>query len=492
MYYYLAAIVTLVSYILYKCYVYPFYLSPLRKIPGPPFENFFIGNYASFLKKEPAKAFIQLKKQHGEIFRYHSLFNDPHIVISDPKLVQQVLVNRSYEFSKYQSKAVLKDIFGNGILVAEGDSHKRQRKMMTPSFSFTNIKEMFPTFVQAGNKLKDIWMKQIGIKKEERITITDLIPKITLDVIGLIGFNYEFNSTTSSSELAQAYKVIFSRNPPPAYVALVDLFPIIRKLPIPYNNKFYDAVKIVNDISEKLIAEQKNSPIQGKDLLALLVKANENLPVDERLKHDELIGQVMTLLIGGHETTSTALFWAVYFLAKNPDIQDRLRKELIDAFTDRNHQPTLDEIEHLKYLECVLKETLRIMPPVQLLRRRPVKDEILNGYIIPKGTPLMIPVYAIHHDPLIWGEDVENFNPSRWLDPKIKSKISTSTFLPFGAGPKNCIGLKIAQLEFKTVLSILIRNFEFRIIEGFTFKKKSVGFPKPIPGIDLWVSKIED
>ncbi|CAG8716812.1 26313_t:CDS:2 [Gigaspora margarita] len=460
MYYYLAAIVTLVSYILYKCYVYPFYLSPLRKIPGPSFENFFIGNYASFLKKEPAKAFIQLKKQYGEIFRYHSLFNDPHIVISDPKLVQQVLVNRSYEFSKYQSKAVLKDIFGNGILVAEGDSHKRQRKMMTPSFSFTNIKEMFPTFVQAGNKLKDIWMKQIGIKKEERITITDLIPKITLDVIGLI--------------------------------ALVDLFPIIRKLPIPYNNKFYDAVKIVNDISEKLIAEQKNIPIQGKDLLALLVKANENLPVDERLKHDELIGQVMTLLIGGHETTSTALFWAVYFLAKNPDIQDRLRKELIDAFTDRNHQPTLDEIEHLKYLECVLKETLRIMPPVQLLRRRPVKDEILNGYIIPKGTPLMIPVYAIHHDPLIWGEDVENFNPSRWLDPKIKSKISTSTFLPFGAGPKNCIGLKIAQLEFKTVLSILIRNFEFRIIEGFTFKKKSVGFPKPIPGIDLWVSKIED
>ncbi|CAG8776143.1 7204_t:CDS:2, partial [Cetraspora pellucida] len=160
----------------------------------------------------------------------------------------------------------------------------------------------------------------------------------------------------------------------------------------------------------------------------------------------------------------------------------RLRTELFDAFTDRDHQPTLDEIEQLKYLECILKETLRIIPPVPSLRRCTIKDEIMDGYVIPKGTPLVIPVYAIHHDPLIWGEDAEIFNPSRWLDPEIKSKISTSTYLPFSAGPKNCIGMKIAQLEFKSILSILVRNFKFSIVEGFTFKMKAVGFPKPIPG----------
>ncbi|CAG8616198.1 14678_t:CDS:2 [Cetraspora pellucida] len=477
MYYYFVVIVTFVSCVLYKCYIYPFYLSPLRKIPGPPFENLFIGNYASFLKKEPAKAFIQLKKQYGGIVRYHSLLNRPHIMISDPKLVQQVLVNRSYDFSKYFNRAVIREFFGNGILIAEGDSHKRQRKLMTPSFSFTNIKEMFPTFVQASNKLKDIWMKQIGDKKEERITITDLIPKITLDVIGLV---------------AQAYKTVFTRNPSPAYMALVEILPIVRKLPIPSNNDRYKSAKIVNEVSERLIAEQKNNPVQGKDLLALLVKSNEKLPVDEQLTHDELIGQVMTLLIGGHETTSTALSWAFYFLAKYPDVQDRLRTELFDVFTDRDHQPALDEIDQLKYLECILKETLRIVPPVPSLRRCTIKDEIMDGYVIPKGTPLVIPVYAIHHDPLIWGEDAESFNPSRWLDPEIKSKISTSTYLPFSAGPKNCIGMKIAQLEFKSILSILVRNFKFKIVEGFTFKMKPVGFPKPIPGIDLLVSKVED
>ncbi|CAG8487464.1 9154_t:CDS:2 [Cetraspora pellucida] len=195
---------------------------------------------------------------------------------------------------------------------------------------------MVPTFVQAGHKLKDLWMKQINNKKEERITITALIPKITLDVIGLVGFNYEFNSTSSGSELAHAYKTIVGRDPSPLYVAIVNYFPVIRKLPTDYNRQYYDSIKIISNISERLIADKKNSLVQETNLLALLIKANNNLPV-------------MTLLIAGHETTSGTLSFALYFLAKNPDVQDHLRKEVLDVLTDRNHYPTLDEIERLKY-----------------------------------------------------------------------------------------------------------------------------------------------
>ncbi|CAG8796661.1 10280_t:CDS:2, partial [Racocetra persica] len=265
------------GYALYKCYIYPLYLSPLRKIPGPPVDNFIVGHYASFLNKELGEALAYLAKQYG-------------------------------------------------------DSHKRQRKMMNPLYTFANIKEMVPIFVQAGHKLKDIWMVQIGNKKEERITITALIPKTTLDVIGLVGFNYEFNSTTSESKLAQAYNSIVSCSPSPLYIAL-------------------------------LVAEQKNSPVHGKDLLSLLVKANEKLPANEQLTHNELVNQVMTLLVAGHETTSVALSWALYFLAKHLDIQDRLRKEVLDIFTDRNYFPAFDDIEHVKFLDCVFKETLRVVPP---------------------------------------------------------------------------------------------------------------------------------
>ncbi|CAG8714098.1 7768_t:CDS:2, partial [Racocetra fulgida] len=291
--------------------------------PGPPVDNVILGHYASFLNKELGEVFAYLSKQYGGIFKYHGLWNKPYIVISDPKLVQQVLVNRPYEYPRFVfNRNMVKEFLGDGIILAEGDSHKRQRKMMNPLFAFANVKEMVPTFVQAGHKLKDIWMKQIGDKKEERITVTTLIPKITLDVIGLV-----------DSELAQAYKTIVGQNPSPLYMALVEHFPFLRNLPTDYNKQYSHSIKIINNVSDKLVVEQKNSPVRGTDLLSLLIKSNETLPVDEQLTHNELIGQ------------------------------DRLRKEVLDILPDRNHHPTIDEIEHLKYLECVFKETLRIIPP---------------------------------------------------------------------------------------------------------------------------------
>ncbi|CAG8832474.1 16217_t:CDS:2, partial [Cetraspora pellucida] len=168
--------------------------------------------------------------------------------------------------------------------------------------------EMTPTFVQAGHNLKAIWMKEIGNKREERIRITTKLSDITLDVISL-------------------------------------------KMPTHANNKFYDAVNTINNISEKLLDDQKNSSVQGTDLLSLLVKANYKLPVNKQLTHRELVSSVMTFLMAGHDTATVVLSWALYLLAKNPDIQDRLRKEMLDIFPDRDYHPTFDQIEQLKFLD---------------------------------------------------------------------------------------------------------------------------------------------
>ncbi|KAF0398681.1 cytochrome P450 [Gigaspora margarita] len=409
MHYYLIAFVAFISYIVYKCYIYPLYLSPLCKIPGPPVDSFILGHYDSFLSKQIGEASTRLAKQYVGI---HSIF------------------------------------------FAHGNSHKRQRKMMHPSFSFANVKEMFPTFVQAGHNLKDIWMKQTG-------------------------FNYEFNSTKTTTELAQAYQTAIMRNPSQVYETIEGFFPFIKKLPTPNFKRHNDAIKVIQNASAKLVDEKKHVTVLGKDLLSLLVKANENLPVNEQLTNNELLSQVMTLLLAGHETTSTALSWGLYFLAKNPDAQDLLRKEILDVLINRDHMPTFEEIEHLKYLECVFKETLRIVPP------------FINGYVVPKGTPMLISIYAIHHDPSIWGDDAEDFNPSRWLDPVIESKVTTSNFLPFSAGQKSCLGMKMAHLEFEAILSVIIRNFKFKLVEGFNFETKLLGLSKPIPGIDLLISKVD-
>ncbi|RIB00805.1 cytochrome P450 [Gigaspora rosea] len=493
MYYYLIATFAFVGYIFYKCYIHPLYLSPLRKIPGPSSDNFIFGHHASFLNFSRGEAFASLTKKYGRMFRYHSIFNQPHVVITDPTLAQQILITRTYDYPNFfLSRNLTKDFIGEGVTFTEGDDHKRQRKALGPSFSLANVKEMLPTFFQASHKMKDIWLKQIGNKKEERITITDLVPKIILDVIGLVGFNYEFNATSPGSEIAQAYHSIVNIMPPAIYVFLADFLPVIRKiLPSFYKDQYLESVQRIHNISDMLVSNLKNANIRGNDIMSILVKTNENLRASEQLTYDEMYSQVIGILIAGHETTSVALSWTLYYLAKCPEVQDRLRKEILDVFTDNNYFPTFEEIDSLEYLECVLKETLRKAPPLPDVMRSTSKDEIMNGYIIPKGTPLLISFYAIHHDPLIWGNDAENFNPSRWLDPEIKSNISTSAFLPFSAGRRGCPGSKMALIELKMIVPIIIRNFNFRMVEGFTFETRSQGFFKPVPGIDLLVSKVD-
>ncbi|CAG8548360.1 2243_t:CDS:2, partial [Scutellospora calospora] len=439
------------------------------------------------------EAFAQLIKEYGVMVRYHSILNQPHVLISDPKLIQQILITRSYDFPNFfLSRNLAKDLISESVSFAEGDDHKRQRKALSPSFSFANVKEMVPTFFKAAHQMKDIWLKQIGNKNEERITITELIPKIILDVIGLVGFNYEFNATTSHSELARAYHSVVNNMPHVLYVFLADYLPSVRRiLPAFYKDQYWNSVQLIHGIANKLVTRLINSNVWGNDLMSVLIQTNENLPASEQLTFDEIRSQVTIILTAGHETTSVTLSWALYYLAKNSKAQDRLRKEILDVFTDRNYFPTIEEIDHLEYLECVFKETLRLAPPLPELMRSTVKDEIMNGYVIPKDTPLAIPIYAIQRDPLIWGDDAENFNPSRWLDPEIKSKISTSHYFPFSAGRRACPGNKLALLELKMILPIIIRNFKFRIVEGFTFENRTQGLSKPVPGIDLLVSKVD-
>ncbi|CAG8556378.1 3068_t:CDS:2, partial [Cetraspora pellucida] len=389
------------------------------------------------------------------------------------------------------------DLVGEGLLFAEGNVHQRQRKMMNPAFSFANTREMVPMVVKVSHQLKEKIMNQIG-DKEEKITINPLISETTLDIIGLVGFNYEINSLNSQSELANAYKDATTIDEAP-YNLLIFLlsgyFPFVRKIPTNTNVRFMNAVKTVRRISEELVREREKKlaegELKGKDLLTLIVTMNAALPDDEKMSNNEIKYQIMTFLAAGHHTTSLSLSWALYLLSKHPEIQDRLREELVQTFPDPNIQPTFDEIEHLKYLDSVVKETLRIIPPVSLLSRLATKDEVINGYFIPKGSMFGISVHAIHHNPSIWGEDATKFNPSRWFNPELKSKVTNFTYLPFNTGQRSCIGTKLALMEFKVILAVLIRNFLFNEVEGNNVKKLYGAVTKPKPDIELLVSKID-
>ncbi|CAG8599662.1 4684_t:CDS:2 [Acaulospora morrowiae] len=493
------AVVGLLGYLTYKIYIYPYYLSPTRRIPGPPPENYFLGNLIKIAKEEPGEPYLEWAKKYGNIVCYHNVANRPFVSITDPKNLHKILVSNAYDFIKPpQLSTDLKAIMGNGILMAEGNVHKRQRKMMNSAFSFSNVKEMIPSFVRVGRQLEKIWRSQID-DKEKKIIISPWLTKATMDIIGLIGFGCEFNNLDSKNDIVLAYETLFSSKRTLLDIAitqLVSFFPKVRRLPLPRNIVIRGAIKIIEDKSKTLVKERKQLFRQGKnlsskDLLSSLISINEELPVEEKMSDLELQYQIMTFLVAGHETTSSALSFILYFLAQNPDVQDHLRKELCDAFPDPDFIPSFDNLNSLEYLSCVIKESMRIAPSVPIILRAPNEDHIFGEYVIPKHTPIVIPIAAIHKLPAIWGEDAEEFKPERWLNPNISSEINNLNYLPFSTGPRSCIGNRMAMAEIKTLLSILIRRFRFRKVDGFKFRKRLAIASRPNPAIELMVSVVE-
>ncbi|CAG8469541.1 8352_t:CDS:10 [Diversispora eburnea] len=455
-----------VGYYTYKWIIYPLYLSPLCKIPGPPTDHFLLGNFVGVPQ-------IKWTKDYGGIICYRGLFNEPRISITDPQALQKVLVSDVYDYRKPIFFSV-KKILGEGIVLAEGDVHR-----------------------QIGHLLKEIWIKELVDNKESKIDLMPYISKATLDIIGKVGFNCQFNSLTSECELVSAYHMLLNSGQK-LIILLSNLFKIIHKLPIKHNYIIKEATKIIEKESSKLVNEglerAKRGNLQGNDILSVLIKRNEEEKDNEKMSFDELKYQIMTFLVAGHETSSVAIGWGLYHLSKDKESQDLLRKELINEFPDPNFIPTFDQINKLEYLNAVVKETLRVDPPAPVVLRVSNKDDFIGGYFIPKGTTVIIPINTIHKLPSIWGPDSNEFKPSRWLDPSISSsnsKINSNySWIPFLTGARSCIASKMALNEVKVLLAILIRNLEFRD-EGQKIKKKLALVSMPDPGVTLWVKKVD-
>lgn len=490
-----------IAWLVWRCLLYPNLFSPLRALPGPSGGPFLMGQSLN-LRGDPnghAELYRAWSEQvpNDGIIRYLDIFNSEILLPVSPKALAEVLVQRPYEFIKPPGLVTgLGRILGVGVFLAEGEEHKKQRKDLMPAFAFRHIKELYPIFWAKSSELVQalISHSETGYPESEKpgtsIDIKDWASRATLDIIGLAGLGRDFDSIRDpDNELIRTYKKIFSASRSGQILAaLFFLAPwLVRALPIKRNNDFEAASQVIKKTCYSLVQQEKLNLASTNEDSANSTRNILSVAIQSGGFSDEgLVNQLMTFLIAGHETTASALSFAICMLCKHPEIQSRLRKEVRSSLPDPR-SPTSsissDDLDSLPYLNAVCNETLRLYSPVPVTVRVAAQDTTLIGHFIPQGTTIFISPWATNANKDFWGEDAAKFNPDRWLG---EGKANTGGiesnygFLTFLHGPRSCIGQSFAKGEFACLLAAWAGTFETRFASAdYVMEVRNGLTPKP-------------
>lgn len=487
-------------------------LSPIRHLPRPSGASFINGHHKLLSSQPSGKPFqrwINEIPNDGLIY-YNYLFNVERIFITNPKGLAEVLVHKSYDFVKpRQLVDGLGQILGVGILLAEGDEHKVQRKNLMPAFHFRHVKDLYPIFWTKSREMVKVLshisqpkgtMPVQNVKDAPVVEISDWVSRATLDIIGLAGMGQDFNAIGDpTNELTAAYRRVFTSRDNSRILRVLYFFiplSLLKILPFRRNLAVFQAANTIKRACRLLIRKKKERLEQKEtrvevDILSVALESGG-------FTEENLVNQMMTFLAAGHETTATALTWAVHLLCLNADVQTRLRQEI------RNSLPSIDDVEvsmtaqtldGLPYLHAVCNEILRVNPPVPITLREAGKDTTILGTFVPKGTRILLTPWAVNTSTTLWGENPEKFNPDRWMGSGKTNRggaDSNYSFLTFLHGPRSCIGQSFAKAEFACLLAALVGRFELELEDAKKEIETDTGITlKPKDGLRVRMRLIE-
>ncbi|PVH85843.1 cytochrome P450 monooxygenase-like protein [Cadophora sp. DSE1049] len=488
----------------YKIVLYPRYFSPIRHFPTPPGGSWWNGHFDQ-IKALPTGGpminWIESVPNDG-IIRYMGMFNSERLFITSPKGLGEVLVTKNYDFIKPSHVATgLGRLLGIGVLLAEGDEHKRQRKNLMPAFAYRHVKDLVPVFwdksreaviamtehINAGgmpNSELPAPHKRPDVEKDDAVMeVGEWASRATLDIIGLAGMGQDFGAIKDpNTELNRTYRTVFKPSRQAAILGLLNIFLpgwFVRNLPVKRNGEIEAAAAVIRTTCRQLIRSKKDKLEKGEltdvDILSVALESGG-------FSEENLVDQLMTFLAAGHETTATAMTWAIYMLCLHPEVQTKLRAEIREKLpsVNGNEDVTTQDIDHMPYLNAVCNEVLRYYPPVPLTLRDAAQDTTILGQAVPKGTRVMMVPWAINKSKELWGPDGGKFNPDRWL-PSEKNPHSANggaqsnySYLTFLHGPRSCIGQAFAKAEFMCLLAAWVGRFEFALNDERELDEKNV------------------
>ncbi|XP_034947084.1 probable cytochrome P450 6a14 [Chelonus insularis] len=453
--------------IIYSYWSLKFNFWKSRNVPGPKPIFFFGTTKDVILRKVSLGHYVSrlYKKYSNEPMFGIYLRNRPILIINDPELIKNVLIK---DFKHFMERGLTSndkiEPLSAHLFLLEAKRWRPMRTKLTPVFTSGKLKEMFHLIAEVAERFDKYLNKFDG----KTVDMRDISAKFTTDTIGVCAFGLEAHALDDEDSIFRKMgKRVFTTS----WRSYVQ-FTLMGSMPILYNlvgRLFIDHVleKFFINLTKETIEYRKENNIKRHDFIDLLTNMKDkNDKIDDIELTDSLLAaQLFVFFVAGFETSSSTMSNCLFELAMNPEIQKKIKLEITEELKKSDGKFTYEMIQNMKYLDKVFKETLRKYPPVMFLSRKTIDPYTIpdTNITLPIGTAVWTPVYGIHHDPKYYPEP-EVFDPERFTDEEVEKRPAMS-YLPFGDGPRNCIGLRFGQLQTKVGLVKILQNHTVNVCE---------------------------
>lgn len=416
---------------------------PIVHFPPGPSGHFLVGNIPE-INRDPLNFFSQCARDYGDVVRWQ-LGPFPALLINHPDLIEQVLVTQYRNFAKSSVYRRGLRVVGNGLLTSEGDFWHRQHRLVQPAFHTQRIVAYGQLMVAYTNQLLDSW--QDGSIRDLHLDMMSLTSQIVSKAL----FNVDIAGEIEGVQAALNAVMDFNARMSNQYL-------IPTWLPTPSNLRYSRAIQKLDAIVYRIINQHRASGDDTGDLLSMLLQVRDEGD-GTGMTNQQVRDEAMTLFLAGHETTANAMTWTWFLLAQHPQVEAKLLEELQTVLGGRT--PTVADLRQLRYTEQVVKEAMRLYPPVWGISRVARHDCVLGGYDVKAGTTVFISQWIIHRDSRFF-DLPEVFHPDRWADNSIE-QLPTFAYFPFGGGQRICIGKAFAMMEAILILATLAQKFRLTL-----------------------------
>ena len=426
------------------------------------------------LRSDPLRTFLDAADRYGELVHmkagpYHGY------LASDPADIRHVLHDNARNYHKSPLYDRLRDSLGNGLLTSEDAFWLRQRRLAQPAFHRQRLMAMADAMVDCTEETLERWDGVAA--RGETIDLVEEMMALTQAIIVRTMFSTDLGAT--AEVVNRTWPIINRRIGETFWSTKLET-----RLPLPANRRFWRALGELEAVVYRIIADRRRTRRDEADLLSMFLSARDE-ETGETMSDLQLRNEVMTMLLAGHETTSLTLAWTYYLLAQHPDIERSVADE-VDRAVDGGRL-SFAHLDRLARTRRVIEESLRLYPPAWGFSRQAVADDEIGGYRVAKGSLVFLIPFVIHRRPGLW-PDPERFDPDRFT-PDREAARPRFAYIPFGGGPRGCIGNQFAMVEAQLIVATVARRYRIAVVPGQTIRPEPLITLRPAPGIRARLEK---